>query len=124
MTLPLATTTVKIERPAAPDLTADPWGEGYDDPPQAPEGQREVVAEGVRAVIAPSSARGSDSGGQSAVVEFRLTTDPADLTYLDVVTDETTGLVYLVRWAQPVTGAPLALDHVQAGIYQTKGQTP
>lgn len=123
MTLPLSTTTVRIERPPAEALNVDPWGEGYDDPPQAPEGQREVVAEGVRAVIAPSSANGSNRGGQGEAVEFRLTVDPSDLTYLDVVVDETTGITYLVRWAQPVAG-PLDLDHVAAGIYYTKGQTP
>lgn len=123
MTLPLSTTTIKVERPNAQAAQADPWGEGYGDPPQAPEGQREVVALGVRAVITVSSATGSDRGGQSESKEFRLAADPCGLTYLDVVTDEATGIEYLVRWAQPVEG-PLDLAHVAAGIYRTRGETP
>lgn len=123
--IPLATTKITVRRPTSGEQSADPWGDGYDappDPPPAVEGQGEVVAEHVRATISTGSARGSFVGGESESAEFRLVCDPTDLTYLDTVTDESTGTTYRVAWANTTPGVA-GLGHTVAGLTTEKGQT-
>lgn len=124
MTIPIATTTITIRRPTAGEQSADPLGDGYDDAPAVPavvEGQGEVVASGVRATISAGGARGASGGSESETVEFRLVCDPADLTYLDTVTDESTDTTYAVAWANTTPGIA-GLGHTVAGLLTTKGQ--
>lgn len=125
MSIPIATTRITIKRPTEAAQDADPWGSGYDDPPppsEPVEGQLAVVTSGVRATISAGGARGSSNGGESESVEFRLTCDPADLTYLDTVLDESTGTTYSVAWALTTPGVA-GLGHTVAGLTTTKGQT-
>lgn len=110
MTLPLALTTIEVQRPADnADL----------DPTSAP-GTPVTVAAGIRAVISSPSGSTQASRGEQEVVEFRLSCDPVELLHTDRVRDETTGEVYLVTWARPRAG--LGLDHVQAGLQQVRGE--
>lgn len=119
--IPLSTTTIEVRRPDRP-TTEDPYGEGYDAPGDRDDDVPTVVS-GVRAVISPATARGSDSGGQSELVEFVLKADPCDISYLDIVEDEVTGDVYDVEWAHSQPGVA-GLAHVTAGLRTTKGRTP
>lgn len=125
MSIPVATTTITVRRPAEKAQEADPWGEGYDSPPLGPspeERQGDVVAEGVRATISTGSARGTSNGGESESTEFRLVCDPVDLSYLDTVEDESTGIIYSVTWANTSPGVA-GLGHTAAGITTEKGQS-
>lgn len=111
MSIPVATTTIKVERTPV-DGTLDP----YD-----PQPEPDVIASGVRAHI--STARGSEdrAGSDRSIVNFRLSCDQFDagLLHTDTVTDEQSGEVYEVRWAvaRNVTG----LAHFQAGMDQISG---
>lgn len=123
MTLILATTTVTVRRPTTTEQSADPWGDGYETSPgvvQPVEGQGNVVTSGLRASIAPGGASGAGRGGETEIAEFTLMTDPADITYLDRVTDETSLIVYEVVWALTTPGVA-GLGHTIAGIRTTKG---
>lgn len=106
MTIPVATTTIKVEEAAE----AEP-GEGR---------TWATIASGVRAVIgSPSgSARPADGGGASTVV-WRLIADPVVITDTSRVTDETTGTVYEVAWIASRPG--LGLDHTVAGLTLARG---
>lgn len=124
MTIAIATTTITVRRPTATAQSADPWGDGYGTPPQpdgGDSGQPTVVSAGVRATIAPGSARGTEGGGQSESADFRLMCDPIDLSYLDEITDETTGATYRVAWALSTPGVA-GLGNTIAGLTTTKGQ--
>lgn len=118
--IPIATTTITVTREARP-ATEDPLGEGYDEPEDRDD-TAATIAGGVRAVIATGSGNGSKAGGESEQVEFRLTCDPCPLSYLDTVTDDTTGDVYEVRWATETPGVA-GLGHVAAGLRTTKGRS-
>lgn len=122
--IPLATTTITVRRPTAAEQSADPYGDGYEDAPGTPsviDGQGDVVAAAVRAVISPGGARGTSNGSESELVEFRLVCDSTDLRYGDTVTDETTGQVFEVTWSVTTPGIA-GLGHTAAGITTTKGQ--
>lgn len=122
--IPLATTTVTVRRPDASTRSGDPYGADY---PQGdgtlPNRQGEIVASSVRAVIAPGGASGTGFGGESEAVTFTLRCDPTDLSYLDTITDESTGQVYEVVWALTTAGVA-GLGHTVAGLRTLKGNTP
>jgi hypothetical protein len=124
MSIPIATTTITVRRPTSAQQSADPWSDGYEDAPGVPSaigGQGAIVAQAVRATISTGSARGSGNGGESETVEFRLVCDPTPISYLDEVTDESTGTIYFVAWANTTPGIA-GLGHTVAGITTTKGQ--
>lgn len=122
MSLPLATTTITVLRPALP-ATEDPYGDGYD-AEVARDDDIATVETSVRAVISPAGAGlgGSSVGGESEVMEFRLVADPLDLSYLDLVIDETTDEEFEVVWAHLQPGL-VGLDHMQAGLRTVKGRS-
>lgn len=105
MTLPLAVTTITVRRPPA----GDPY-----EPATAP-----VIATGVRAVIGSPSGSERRIGGQLSEITDVLNCDVTDLDHRDLVDDEVTGESYSVEWVRKRIG--LGLDHVKAGLRQTKG---
>lgn len=107
--IPLATTTLSISR--VPD---DPTRDGTDTPPAAA-----TVATGVRAVIGNPSGSQNITSGDRTVVTFPFTTDPADITADDTLTDEQTLDTYRVMWARTRHG--LGLDHTEGECEQVAG---
>jgi hypothetical protein len=103
MALPLATTTITIER-SDQDGTKD----AYDGVSFA------SIATGIRAVIGSPSGTETAQAGSSEQVGARLNADPCDLRHDDRVTDETTGEVWLVTWTRRRYG--LGLDHQVADL--------
>lgn len=111
MAIPLATTTITVERVALL-ATADP----YDAATASPE----TVATGVRAHL--SSPGGLETQrGQSAQedVAWRLACDPCDMTNDCVVVDDATGDRFEIEWARLRTG--LGVDHIEAALRQVTG---
>lgn len=107
--IPLTTTSIAVHR-----LTP---GSEYDEPYAGPEPlNRDLIADGVRAVIDTPTGFAQVEGGQQNVATYRLVCDPVDLTYLDLVQDETTGRYFRVQW---LLAFP---DHVEAGLYDTEGE--
>lgn len=113
MTIPLATTTVTIERQTAP---TDAWP---DDPPVY-----DVIATGVRAHFPATRISGTESGDGNVRSELnaRLLTDPCDLQHLDRVTDETTGVVWEVSWVLDRSGDYFGLDDMHAGVRRVEAE--
>jgi hypothetical protein len=109
--IPLATTTVTVTRSGS---TA--YDDGYDTLP-APT----IVAAGVRAHLSAPSGREAVDGGSAQTVQWRLTCDPVDLHHADTVTDDSTGDVWDVVWAQ--TRTALGLAHTVAGLTRASGVT-
>jgi hypothetical protein len=109
MTIPLATTTIRVLRIAA-DAHRDPT----DAAPVAT-----VIASNIRAQISSPFGRERNMGGTQEVVEFSLSCDPVDLDNLDQVEDQTTGERYEVVWARQRVG--FNLDHTRAGLKQVAG---
>lgn len=103
MTVPLATTTITVTRPAVGD---DPYDGAV---------STSTIATGVRAHISAPSGREQRQGGSQETVDFRLDCDTVDLRHGDTVTDAA-GEAYEVIWAQP--RAAFGLDHVAAGVRQ------
>lgn len=105
MTAPLATTTLRVERPAA----AEPYETAT----------YETVASGVRGHI--SGPRGSEGGTARTQedVAFPFGCDPVDVSHLDRIVDEATDEVYEVVWARQRAG--LGLDHVVGELRQVTG---
>jgi hypothetical protein len=108
--LPISTTTVTISR-----FPVDPARDSYDAPPAAV-----TVASGVRAHISSPSGAETQLGGSQAVTQYRLDCDPVDVTHIDRVTDDTTGITYEVLWA--VSRYGLGLDHVEAALRLVEGE--
>jgi hypothetical protein len=116
LVIPLATTTIAIERPG--DVGAD----ALDPPAAVPD----VVAAGVRAHFPGPS--GAETRGDQSTVR-RLLVDPCDLTHVDTVVDESTGLRYGVVWAVARAGDPIedelgggeSLAHVVAEVTRLDG---
>lgn len=106
MSLPYATTTVRIIRPHAAD---EPYVEA---------GASSVIASGVRAHISSGPGRESPEG-QQEIGLFRMSADPVDLDHLDRVEDEGTGEVYEVQQVHQRRG--LGLDHTFARLRQVAG---
>lgn len=107
--IPLATTTVTVTEPAAVDLYAEPYA-------GAGAAARTATAVGVRAVIDPAAGRQQVAGGEQSIWDFDLVCDPAPMTRLAHVVDESTGVDYDVVW---VMAYP---DHVEAGLRLVQGE--
>lgn len=105
--IPIATTTIRVLRP-------DPTDEPYEEP-----GEPTVVASGVRAHISTSTGREVVAGGSQEIVQFRMSSDPVDLTHLDRIQNEETGEIFEVSWVHQRRG--LGMDHTQAGLKQVSG---
>lgn len=118
MSITVATTTIRIERPAATDRSDDPW-DGANPPP-------DIVATGVRAHLGTVEGSATEDGGEETVLR-RLLCDPADVRHLDRVVDETTGVPYEVVWAELRRSAPGSgledLDHVVGSVSMVTGQS-
>jgi hypothetical protein len=128
MAIPLASTTITVERREQPDEAQpaeqdqDPWDTGYSDEPT--ETVYKPIAEGVRAVISVGGGQlaGREVGpGVSEVVSWSLICDPTDLTYLDQVVDEYDGTRYLVEFAITSPGIGGKLSSTRAGLSTRKG---
>lgn len=107
MASPLATTTLRVERPAA--------AEPYEEPTYA------TVASNVRGHISGPS--GAERGGDSSQEEvtFPFGCDLADVHHRDRIVDEATEEVYEVLWARQRRG--LGLDHTTGALRQVDGVT-
>lgn len=104
--LPLATTTVTVERPAD--------GDPYETATST------AVSAGTPAHIGSPTGREVDRGGQLERIDAVLLAAPGlDLTHTDLVTDDTTGQQYRVGWVDHRQG--LGLDHVKAGLARFSG---
>lgn len=100
MSLPVATTTITVERGTG--------GDAYD-------GQTfSTVHSGVRAVIGSPSGAETNQGGSSEQQTARLNCDPIDLRHTDRVTDDQTAITYEVTFAARRLG--LGLDHTVADL--------
>ncbi len=119
MSIPVATTTIAVY----PSTTATGDVDPYDAPEADPAAP--ASASGVRAVISAGGsgriATAQIGGGEDEVVEFTLVCDPAPITYLDHVEDETTGVRYEVTWAIETAGVA-GLAHTRAGLRTVKGR--
>lgn len=118
--IPLATDRITITR-----IAEDPNLDSYD----APHTYAPYV-EHVRATIAPMERGVSEMflGGQKERIALRLTCDPVDLLYTDVVLDESSGDRYNVAWARQRVGIPPVgpkagyWDYTEAIIILTQGE--
>lgn len=120
MTIPVATTTIRVERAVSVALgqQVDP----YDDAVPGPAGQALVIAEGVRAVFSRIRGADSEDGGQRSVVEAELRCDPVDILSLDTVVDEATGERWSIRSVQTAGSASGRLTHVKAPVFRVIGE--
>jgi hypothetical protein len=109
--IPVATTTVRVERRQA-DPDVDPY---ENDAPWV------TVASGVRAHISTGRGQEDRGGSDRSIVHFRMACDQFDggILHTDRVVDEQSGEVYEVRWA--VARSALGLDHFHAGLDQISG---
>lgn len=104
--LPIATTTITVERPAD--------GDPYETATSATE------STGTPGHISAPSGREIDRGGQlEAIDAVLLTSATLDLTHTDLVLDEGTGQRYRVSWVDVRRG--LGLDHLKAGLARYAG---
>lgn len=112
MAVPLATTTITVLRAPVADLYAEP----YSDTRTA---DLVEVATKVRAVIdvAPRGA-GTEvaAGGEQTVTELRLICDVCNLTNVDYVRDERTGVTYRITWCFEYPG-----EHIEGGLKLVEG---
>lgn len=106
MTIPLATTTITVRRPAS---DVDPYESE----------SLTTITTGVRARIGMPSGSDRRAGGDQEIVDAVLWCDTTDLQHQDVITDDQTGDHYEVRWIRTLNG--LGLDHVKAGLIAVKG---
>lgn len=112
MTLPIATTTITVRRPASLADGEDP----YDEPTTAPK----LVAAGVRAHISVSAAVETVTGRASTNdITYKLNADPIELDARDQITDDRSGEVFEVVWARQQTG--LGLDHTSGELRRVAG---
>lgn len=103
----LATTTVRVERPA-----------GIGDPYEPDEPG--VVVEHVPAHISgPAGAENRVGGSQEVAAARLLVPAGTDLTRLDRIVDEATGDCWEVTWTRVRRG--LGLDHRVAGLVAVEG---
>ena len=104
--IPLSTTTISVSR--------IPVGAEYNEPYEGDVW--DVIATAVPAVIDHPGGQLQQEGGQQNVAVYGLKCDRTDLTYLDLVTDETTGRTFRIQWmiAYP--------DHIEAQLYDTEGE--
>lgn len=113
--IPLATTTVTVHRQDPEEIHGEPTFSG-DSPPDM-----QVVASGVRANIGLPTGVGNRGGTERSNVNYVVQLDLFDgeLTRLDEIEDERTGIRYEVQWAMKRTG--LGMDHWSAELLRTEG---
>lgn len=114
MTLPMATTTIDVLRLASADMYADPYAN-----PKAVDNRRTVVASGVRAVMSTPSGGEQQAGGEQSTIIRKFDCDVCDITYLDLIKDNTTGIVYEVQWVAEHNG--FGLDHMSGKATKVSG---
>lgn len=103
MSIPIATTTISVER-SDQDGTKDAYdGVSYS-----------TVFSGIRAVIGSPSGAETNAAGSSEDVGARLNCDPIDLRHGDRVVDDQTGERWEVTWTRRRLG--LGLDHTVADL--------
>ena len=106
MALPYATTTIDVI-----SVTGDPY---------EPQTETTVFTE-VRAHFSGPSGTGQILGGEQAITDMELLTDPIDLQYNHVVIDRTSNERWSVEWA--VMRRAVGLDHCHAGVNRVVGAT-
>jgi hypothetical protein len=104
--IPLSTTTISVSR--------IPVGAEYNEPYE--DDQWDLIATAVPAVIDHPGGQLQMGGGQQNVAIYGLKCNTTDLTYLDLVTDETTGRTFRVQW---LVAYP---DHIEAQLYDTESE--
>lgn len=105
--LPLATTTITVERPADGD-------------PYEAAASTATASTGTPAHIGSPSGSEIDRGGQLERIDTVLLAEAGlDLTHTDLVVDEATGQRYRVGWVDHRRG--LGLDHTKAGLARYSG---
>jgi hypothetical protein len=104
--IPLATTTISIERRG-------------DESANYEAATLTAVAAGVRAHIGTPAGTEFLRGGTRETVTFHLDCDPVELDSECEVVDDQTGERYQVIWAKARRG--LGLDHVAADLRQVSG---
>lgn len=108
MSIPLPTTTITVLRP---DSTSDDYEN--DTGPVA-------VASGINAHIGSPRGRGSEVGGQAAVVDKQLICDVInDLRHTDLIRDNSDQRIYSIVWVDYKRA--LGLDHISAGLKIAEG---
>ena len=121
MTIALATTKITVKRSDQIDVSdSDPWERSSEaaalDPPL-------ILATGVRAALNVTpffrSAR-EEAPGETETVEALLTCDPTDISFHDLVEDETTGQEWDVVWVFHQAGIA-GMGHVQAKLRAVTG---
>lgn len=112
MALPLSTTTISILRkPIAP----------FYESPGSVTSPPVVIASGIKAHIsAPSDAEVMAAGTEQSNVTRKFDCDPCSLTYLDLVKDESTGLVYKVI-GQPMRRTAFGMDFLSGTLRMNLG---
>jgi hypothetical protein len=122
VTIAFSTTLITIKRAElATESDRDPWERDDPDTEETDEsgpGEIDTLATGVRADISINQGR-SGGPGDTQTIEFLLICDPTELSFRDLVIDESTGQQYSVQWANP-TGT-LGFEHVQAGLKSVTG---
>lgn len=118
MSITLATTTIRIERPATTDLEGDPWGE------EAAEAPPALVASGVPAHLSQHGGGALTSGDQETERRRMVCDIVAGFDHLCRVTDELTGKRYKVTSVDDIRadGSMSALDHHAAELVRITGQ--
>lgn len=115
------TTKITIKRSDQIDVSdTDPWERSTNSTPLGPPF---ILATGVRAALNVTPfLRSAASGdpGDTESVEALLTCDPTDLTFHDLVLDETTGQEWDVIWTFHQPGIA-GTSHVQAKLRAVTG---
>lgn len=116
--IPLATTTIDILR----DMTPADDNEYDSNHSSQPVSKQVVTARGIRACIntplRPREDMGS-TGTEQVRLRVKMQCDPCDLTHLDEVRDNKTGLIYNVMWVLP--RAELGIKYMQCEITLAEG---
>lgn len=105
MSIPVATTTITVER-SSQDGTMDAF--------DLADAVWSVIASGVRAVIGSPSGTETVAGGSSEERTVRLNCDPTDLRHGDRVYDESTAITYEVTTTARRLG--FGIDHTTADL--------
>lgn len=114
--LPFATTTISVLRNTSSVEDSEPLYDG--DSPTA----RQVVASGVGANIGGGTGSAeSRSAGSQNTIRLKMQCNPfgQDLSHLDGILDETTGIIYDLQVAVYRQG--VGLDHWQCQLTRTEG---
>jgi hypothetical protein len=109
--IPLHTTTVSVLR------RADPADAYEDDNPAS----WQPIAAGVRAHLDAGSGSSTFAGGERSDSLCRFMTDPTDVTSLDVILDEITGLRWQVTAVQHRLPAEGILEHMSGQAQRWEG---